>query len=128
MFSDKPVVKLTLQSSSDDSLSFTWSLLSEDNSNVFLQYYTLKYRPADTNTWKTVPKILPDTTTYQLRGLKPYTYYVVELFATNKHFTSNPSRVKERTTEAGKMPLGSGLGYDRYPWGMCKVKISQEMG
>ena len=124
MFSDKPVVQLRLQSSSDNSLSFTWSLLSEDSSNMFLQYYTLRYRTADTNSWKTAPKIPSDTTTYQLRGLKPYTDYAVELFATNKHFTSDPSRAKARTTEASKMSLGNRSGYDKNPRGMCRVKIS----
>ena len=102
LFLDKPVVKLEAHSRSAFDLSFKWSLLSSDSSNYFLQYYTLQYHTVDSKIRK-VPKIPPKTTEYQLTNLQPYTRYIVELYATNKHFTSDPSRVEVMTTEAGEI-------------------------
>ncbi|XP_078353190.1 receptor-type tyrosine-protein phosphatase S-like [Oculina patagonica] len=96
---DKPVVKLEFQGGTAFSLSFTLRLLSDDRSNSFLQYYTLRYRKDDGNGWiKKISRISPSTTTYQITDLEPYTEYIVELYATNKHFTSEKSEVRARTT------------------------------
>lgn len=103
-FLDRPVVELKFQGSSDDSISLTWSLLSDEKSNVFLQHYILQYRTTQSNSWiKTVPRIPPQKTSYHLRGLKPYTEYEVRLYARNQHFTSDPSTVVAKTTEASKI-------------------------
>lgn len=100
---DKPVVKLEFQGGTAFSLSFTLRLLSDDRSNSFLQYYTLRYRKDDGNGWiKKISRISPSTTTYQITDLEPYTEYIVELYATNKHFTSEKSEVRARTTAYGK--------------------------
>lgn len=104
LFLDRPVVELKFQGSSDDSISLTWSLLSDEKSNVFLQHYILQYRTMDSNSWiKTVPRIPPQTTSYHLSGLKPYTEYKIRLYARNQHFTSDPSYVVAKTTEASKI-------------------------
>lgn len=104
MILDKPVVKLEFQSGTAFSLSFTLRLLSDDRSNSFLQYYTLRYRKDDGNGWiKKISRISPSTTTYQITDLEPYTEYIVELYATNKHFTSEKSEVRAMTTAYGEM-------------------------
>lgn len=111
-FSDKPVVMLEVESRFSDSLSLTWSLLSGEQSNFFLQHYTLQYRTDDGDGWiKRITGISPQATSYKLTNLKPYTEYIVELYATNKHFTSDASRVRARTTEAGEISLGDCIGY-----------------
>ena len=108
---DKPVVKLEFQGATAFTLSFTLRLLSDDRSNSFLQYYTLRYRKDNGNGWiKEISNISPKTTTYQLTGLEPYTEYIVELFATNKHFTSDPSKVRARTAVYGEMYNYSWVG------------------
>ncbi|KAJ7384342.1 hypothetical protein OS493_022455, partial [Desmophyllum pertusum] len=103
---DKPVVKLEAYSRSAFDLSFKWLLLSSDSSNYFLEYYTLQYRTVDSKI-SNVYIISPKTTEYQLTNLQPYTRYIVELYATNKHFISAPSRVEVMTTEAEPGPPGN---------------------
>lgn len=104
MVSDKPVVKLEFERSTPFTLSFTLRLLSNDRSNSFLQYYTLQYRTDDSNGWiKTISKISPTRPFYELTDLQPYTEYIVELYATNKHFTSDPSQVRAWTSAYGEL-------------------------
>ena len=96
-------MKLNVVSRQSNSLFLEWSLLSEGQSNAFILYYTLQYRTDDSDGLiKRISPISPETTTYQLNDLRPFTEYIVELYATNKHFSSEPSRFTARTTEAGK--------------------------
>lgn len=101
----KPVVRLNVVSRQSNSLFLEWSLLSEGQSNAFILYYTLQYRTDDSDGLiKRISPISPETTTYQLNDLRPFTEYIVELYATNKHFSSEPSRFTARTTEAAPSP------------------------
>jgi len=114
-FSDKPVVMLEVESRFSDSVSLTWSLLSEQHNT--LQHYTLQYRTDDSDGWiKRITGISRLATSYKLTNLKPYTEYIVELYATNKHFTSDASRVRARTTEAGEIIIPGGLYRVSCPW------------
>ena len=101
MFSDKPNVRLEFERGSPFALTFT--LKADDRSNS-LQYYTLQYRTDDSNGWiKKISKIPPTRTSYELSDLQPYTVYIVELYGTNKHFTSDSFQVKVRTSEYGEI-------------------------
>lgn len=40
---------------------------------------------------------------YELRDLQPYTEYIVELYGTNKHFTSDSFQVKVQTSMYGEL-------------------------
>jgi len=106
-FSDKPNVKLKFERGSPFTLTLT--LIADDRSNS-LQYYTLPYRTDDSNGWiKKISKIPPTRTSYELTDLQPYTEYIVELYGTNKHFTSDSFQVKVRTSAYGELylyPLG----------------------
>ena len=78
-------------------------LIADDRSNS-LQFYTLQYRTDDSNGWiKKISKIPPTRTSYDLTGLQPYTEYIVELYGTNKHFTSDSFQVKVWTSADGEL-------------------------
>ena len=101
LFSDKPNVSLLFKEASPFTLTFT---LTADDSSNSLQYYTLQYRTDDSNGWiKKISKIPPTRTSYELRDLQPYTEYIVELYGTNKHFTSDSFQVKVRTSTHGEL-------------------------
>ena len=102
-FQGKPVVDLKVVRRLSDSLFVEWLLLSDEATNSFISHYTLQYQTDYSNGWiKTIPLIPSEKRSYQLRDLRPYTKYTIELYATNKHFSSETSRKTGWTTEAGK--------------------------
>lgn len=104
MFSDKPKVKLQFERGSQFTLTFTLIADIADDKSNSLQYYTLQYRTDDSNGWiKKISKIPPTRTSYELSDLQPYTEYIVELYGTNKHFTSDSFQVRVRTSEYGEL-------------------------
>ena len=104
LFSDKPKVKLQFKRGSPFTLTFTLIADIADDKSNSLQYYTLQYRTDDSNGWiKKISKIPPTRTSYELSDLQPYTEYIVELYGTNKHFTSDLFQVRVRTSEYGEL-------------------------
>ncbi|XP_022808866.1 receptor-type tyrosine-protein phosphatase epsilon-like [Stylophora pistillata] len=72
-------------------------------SKLHLQHYTLQYRTDQDSHWST-KRISSEKSSFLLTDLQPYTWYTVQLLATNFHFTSDPSRVITRTGEAAPGP------------------------
>ncbi|KAK2554980.1 Receptor-type tyrosine-protein phosphatase delta [Acropora cervicornis] len=100
-----PVVKLKVVRRQSDSLFLEWLLLSDGATNSFISHYTLQYHTDHSNGGieRTI-QISSEKTNYQLHDLQPYTKYTIELFATNKHFSSETSKVEAMTTEAAPSP------------------------
>lgn len=102
-FQGIPVVDLKVVRRQSDSLFLEWQLLSDGATNSYISHYTLQYHTDHSNGGieRTI-RISSEKTNYQLHDLQPYTKYTIELFATNKHFSSETSQVEAMTTEAGK--------------------------
>lgn len=100
-----PVVKLRVVRRQSDSLFLEWLLLSDGATNSYISHYTLQYHTDHSNEGieRTI-RISSEKTNYQLHNLQPYTKYTIELFATNKHFSSETSKVEAMTTEAAPSP------------------------
>lgn len=97
------MVDLKVVRRQSDSLFLEWQLLSDGATNSYISHYTLQYHTDHSNGGieRTI-RISSEKTNYQLHDLQPYTKYTIELFATNKHFSSETSQVEAMTTEAGK--------------------------
>lgn len=94
-------VSLKITVSGTTTLRFGWTVLDSGQSDI--TGFTVQYRKVENNLkkWKSENLQAYDTE-YELQGLEPYTSYEIQVFASNKYFTSEASLITGKTIEAGK--------------------------